>query len=361
MKFLILRLVVLCTLTFAATSVLAQKETKAPLRVLVDASKCGGLWWAPQGANGFDPTQPHQGKALADFMRFKGWQVTELPRGAVITSELLRDADIIIRPPSYFPYTPQEIDAYYQSVAAGARLLLIGNGGSDDQVTQIFGIRFQPQTIYASVRRWIPHPFTANIESANVPWCPITELPPGAVVLAWLNQRETTPRPVVGYLTYGRGYLVFMSQPLIALGSSSAFTTSLINSMARFTPDQIRQIPIATPVLGTDLKGTAPALVTPVAGAVLPQPATAEWRFDWDDVPGAKSYELVVLGPSAMFPLIRAVTVESEYVAPIKEGYIWEGNLEGWSWRVRANHGGAASGPWSPVRRFNVSPRARQQ
>ena len=350
MNSLILRIVAIC---FAVLSLALTGAAQTSPRVLVDASKCGGLWWFPQGGP-FDPRQYHQGKALADFMRLKGWQVTEIPRGEVITRERLRDADIIIRPPAYFGYSVDEVFAYNESVMAGTRLLLLG-GTSNDMVAQFFGLRFEPHSRFASVRKWIPHPFTQNINLADVAWTPITEAPPAAVILAWLSRvEETNPRPVVGYLPHGKGYVVFMSQPLISPGPANAFSSSLINSLVRYTPEEIKTIPLGVPVFARESRGLPPNLLEPLAGATLPQPEIAEWRFDWDDVPGVKSYEIVVLGPAAMFPLFHTSTINSEYTAPVKPGYIADFNLEGWSWRVRAHYSDAASGPWSAARRFNV-------
>ena len=349
------RLTAVCFLVvLACANVSAQKETGRPLRILVDASKCGGLWWFPQGPT-IDPAKPHQGKALVDFMRYKGWQVTELPRGAVITVEKLRDADVVIRPATEFAYDVEEVMAYHQAVTAGTRLLLIG--GSNDMVTQFFGVRFEPRTRFAPVRRWIPHPFTSNIGSFSAAWTPISEAPPAAVILAWLSREEDSPRPALGYLPYGKGYVVFMGQSLIAPGSLSAFPSSLINSLARYTPEEVRQLPVALPIFARESKGMPPQLVEPVAGATLPQLESAAWRFDWEDIPGAMSYELVVLGPAAIFPLFHVATPKSEFVTPVREGYIADGNLEGWSWRVRAHYGGATWGPWTVARRFNVERR----
>ena len=101
-------------------------------------------------------------------------------------------------------------------------MLLVGGATDNDVVAQYFGVRFEPRSRYAAVRKWIPHPFTENIGVANVAWTPIVEAPPASVVLAWLSrQEETNPRPVLGYLTYGKGYVVFMSQPL---SSSTDYT-----------------------------------------------------------------------------------------------------------------------------------------
>ena len=54
----------------------------------------------------------HQGKGLADYLRSLGYHVDELPRGAVITNELLTNYSKIIRGPAFFDYTDEELAAY---------------------------------------------------------------------------------------------------------------------------------------------------------------------------------------------------------------------------------------------------------
>ena len=97
------------------------------LKIVIDASKDGGLWWFPQ-AGSFDSTLAHQGKQFADSLRRSGAEVIELPRGDVITLAKLNEADVVIRVPAFFRYTPEEATAYRGSVAGGTRLLLIGGG-----------------------------------------------------------------------------------------------------------------------------------------------------------------------------------------------------------------------------------------
>ena len=80
---LFLFLAVLAILNLHST-VQAQQQSGKPVRVLIDASKDGGLWWFPQ-AQAFNPKAYHQGKVFVDIIRAKGWQVTELPRGERIT------------------------------------------------------------------------------------------------------------------------------------------------------------------------------------------------------------------------------------------------------------------------------------
>ena len=328
------------------------------LRVLVDASKDGGLWWFPQAHN-FDANEHHQGRPLAEFMRKKGWTVVELGRGDVITFDKLRDFDIVIRPPVYFDYTNEELVAYRDRVLGGMRLLLMGggNGDKDDSLATLFGLRFDSRSRFGAVQQWIPHPFSANIAGKDLSWSNVSESPPEAVLLAWLNQGEANPRPVLGYLPYGSGYVVFVGQGFI---SPDLFSSSLISALGRFNRGELTKLAALPPKVAAPSVGVGPTLLEPIADATLPQPESGAWRFDWDDVPGAQAYEIVVLGASAAFPIVQTTTTTSEYVFDRRSGYIIDSNLLGWSWRVRAQHLNGTWGPWSRIRRFNVMPMTRR-
>ena len=337
---------------FAASAANGNQKT---LRVLVDASKDGGLWWFPQGPPNFDPNQHHQGKSLADFMRGLGWKVTELPRGEVITFDKLRDFDLIIRPAAYFPYSQNEAVAYQQSVIAGTRLLIGGLGKESDAIAEIFGLRFGARNRFAPVKQWIPHELTANIECCALSWTVLDVLPPGAVTLAWLNQANTNP--VLGYLSYGNGSVVFVGQALIGPAPGRLFAETLIKSVGLYTPEELAQLPMAAAVVKDEPVDLGPRLLGPVPRGLLTQPDLGEWRFDWEDVPGGKNYELVVLGPGAAFPLVQVKTRTSHYVRTAKGGYIIDSNRLGWTWRVRAQNQDGTWGPWSRIRTFNVKSR----
>ena len=303
------------------------------LRILVDASKDGGLWWFPQGRNGFDSNKHHQGKPLADLMRSKGWEVVEFGRGEVITTDKLRDFDVVVRPPAWFEYAEEEVVAYRDSVMGGTRLLLMaGFAEKDDSLAAIFGLRFDSLSRFAAVRQWIPHPLTANVAGKDFSWTSVKESPQSAVLLAWLNYGVADARPVLGYLPYGSGYVVFVGQASIAGDSIFA---SLIDSVARYDLEEMKQLPMPDPVVAdARLLEIGPRLTTPLADATLPQPEIAKCRFDWQDSPGAKGYEIVVLGPGAIWPAVQATTKTSDYVLDERQGYIADHNLRGWSWRV---------------------------
>ena len=93
-----LNILLLALLLFAC-----EKEAPVDLRaedsaVLVDASRDGGAWWFPQSSEtGFSMSEPHQGKQLADYIRSRGFEVVELPRGRAVTDGLLNQYNKIIR------------------------------------------------------------------------------------------------------------------------------------------------------------------------------------------------------------------------------------------------------------------------
>jgi hypothetical protein len=101
----------------------------------------------------------------------------------------------------------------------------------------------------------------------------------------------------------------------------------------------------------------APNLIDPIDGATLPQPDAGEWHFDWEDIPTVERYEIVVQGLAASFPVLHTETRLSQYTIPRKDAYIADRHLLGWGWRVRAKTQNGQWGKWSPLRRFNVSPR----
>lgn len=348
--------------------VIGQSKSNKPLKILIDASKDGGLWWFPQGQT-FDANLKHQGKAFADSLRRDGAEVIELTRGEVITSEKLAGVDLVIRIPAFFSYTADETIAYQESVAAGTKLILIGGSNpNNDAVAETFGVRFAKRTHFASVQSWIQHPFTEEInECCEHPWSSIAEVPKDSVILAWLSRENQTP--VLGYLPYGRGYVVFVGQTLFLRQPLGSFSKNLINSVGRYSIDEVKQIPLTGVIHGQETLGIAPLLIEPLNNFIFPQPGAGKWRFDWEDIPNAKNYEIVIMGPSASIPLVQTRISKSEYTlgsrnsedkVEVKKGsYIAEHNLRGWSWKVRSQYNDGTWGPWSKERTFNIEPRSQ--
>ena len=348
-------------------SVHGQGTPSEHYRILIDASKDGGSWWFPQ-AGTFDAQQPHQGKAFADLLRRDGAMVAELPRGAEITAEKLKAFDLVIRVPAFFNYSPSETDAYREIVAGGARVLIIGGSTRNcDRVANIFGLDFEKRTHFDSVKRWLKHPLTENIENGGEQvWSGILKAPNVAVLLGWLSRAEETP--VLGYLAYGKGIVVFSGQALSNARVDRSFSIDLVNSILSLSPDDFKNVHAAEMANAETPDGAGPHLIEPQQNSTLSQPGAGEWRFDWEDIPDAENYEIVILGPSASIPFVRAVTDKSEFSVgrhnpqsvgdDHNRGYIADHNLRGWSWKVRAKISNGTWGAWSREQRFNVGARS---
>lgn len=333
--------------------------SRQPPRVLLETSKDGGVWWFPQGPNGFDPNQHHQGKRVADLIRSRGYDVIELPRGDVITEQRLRDFDFVIRPEFYFPYSTEEVKAYVAAVSGGTRLILFGQApkkgiDSTDAIAQAVGIRFAPPQQMVHVAA-IDNPIARGITQRDRPWFTVTATPADTLSLAWLDKDVSDAKPVMGYCRYGKGDIVFLGTALPQQTQSSA-VVDILDVLKSSPASQLMAILSATQSKKTEVASlAAPRLVTPVAGAQLPQPNVGAWRFEWQPTPGARLYEIIVLGATASTPLVAAQTTSPEYVLAQTSAYIVEHNLANWTWQVRAQDEAGRWGAWSDARPFSVA------
>jgi hypothetical protein len=102
-----------------------------------------------------------------------------------------------------------------------------------------------------------------------------------------------------------------------------------------------------------------PALLSPGANATLAN-GTFDgkkdyvWEFTWAPVTGATAYELWVIGANAKFPIVSKELKDTRH-RHVSRGYVGHTNLQGWSWKIRAQVQGVWH-PWSAARRFNVAP-----
>lgn len=352
-------------LSVSAQSVPVRVET--PYRILIDASKDGGLWWFPQ-AGTFDAAQHHQGKPFADMLRRDGAEVVELGRGVLVTTDTLKGFDLVIRVPSFFPYSPAEALAYRYRVAGGMRLLILAGGTRNrDVLAEAFGLYFESRTQFTSIKRWVRHPFTRNLDEFDEGvWSGLLRVPNEAVTLGWVS--GSNDPPAMGYLPYGMGYVVFTGQAMkLGLTDSSA-ENDLIDSIVELPLDKLWQLPRTELIEVKAAMIGGPMLVEPGNDSYLSQPGKGEWRFDWEDIPAAVSYEIVILGPSASTPLVRLTVNKSELVTGRRDtdktddvqdsSYIADHNLRGWSWRVRALLSDGTWGAWSTERTFNIHARS---
>lgn len=78
--------------------------------------------------------------------------------------------------------------------------------------------------------------------------------------------------------------------------------------------------------------------------------------FDWNDVPGATGYQIVVALEGAAQPAVDESVDDSEFTHTACNTFVIDENLEGWRWRFRAQEGGETFGEWSVWFSFAFAP-----
>jgi hypothetical protein len=196
-------------------------------RVLVDASRDGGVWWFPQ-AGPFSASDWHQGQVLADALRTLGYVVEELPRPSTVTDALLGSYDIVIRAHGFGEYSQAEVAAYYKYVERGGSLLLLSDHmmyAPPDGVALAFGIDFEGVTRGENyLSSLATHAITKSVEPLTyMVGSGIVSQPASAQIVGRLSSgsyldlnkngardsTEPSAPAVLGVMRYGAGRIVF--------------------------------------------------------------------------------------------------------------------------------------------------------
>lgn len=182
--------------------------------ILVDASKDGGVWWFPQ-RDVFSADEPHQGKALADYLRSLGFKVTELGRGETVTKEVLQGHRYVIRAAAFTPYTEAELVAYEQFLSRPVSLLLATDHQQytqNDALNKKLGLNFSGS--YTGVIDSLKtHVITEGIASLSfIGGAVIEETPSEKVVpLGYVNTGNLGRKPLaMGILQHPQAKIFFI-------------------------------------------------------------------------------------------------------------------------------------------------------
>lgn len=180
-------------------------------RILIDASRDGGGWWAPQ-AGPFDPSAPHQGKALADYLRGRGYTVDELPRGATITPRLLNSYFMVLRAGYFGPpaYTAAELAEYQAFLTRGGALWLVSDhDATGDALAAILGINMAG-SYYGTATTFAIHPITQGVTSHSyiAGGALSGAVPSDITVLGWFDTLRTLP--IMGTKALSAGRVFFL-------------------------------------------------------------------------------------------------------------------------------------------------------
>ena len=209
---------------YLATRGIGRLDTRLKRRILVDASRDGGVWWFPQ-AGPFDTKAGHQGKALADCLRSLGHTVVELPRPTTITPSILVGYDIVVRAVGFGGYAPVEIATYQDYVQNGGNLLLLAEHRPADALALSLGLRFAGVTRgQNALTSYETHPLTRGVGPLVYGvGSGLISYPGTAQILGWLSDTsyldlndnqvqdsgEPSAPPVLGVMIYGSGRIVF--------------------------------------------------------------------------------------------------------------------------------------------------------
>ena len=187
---------------------------KSSKKILVDASHDGGVWWYPQAVS-YSANLPHQGKALAELLRSRGFTVDELPSYTLITDSILNQYDKVIRAGSYGNYQLSELQAYDRLVNRASSLFLISEflrPGEIDELSERLGISFRG-SYYGNVDSYSLHfitqgatPFYFNAGSIVMN----ATTNPNIQVLGWLSGNSNLP--VMGILKHSLSKVFFLGE-----------------------------------------------------------------------------------------------------------------------------------------------------
>lgn len=339
----------------------APAASAAAARVLVDASKDGGLWWYPQGAGQrFDPAQPHQGKDVADLLESRGYIVDELPRGATLQPALLNGVDVLVRPVPFAAYTQAEAQALGMAVAAGMRLVAMPRTDtSPDLPLAAFGIQTGQELRMGCITRAADHAVTRSLLPVQGPWRTLRGEPPAWVPLARLGGASGTPLTVAGYLRHGKGDIVVVGCGLHLFDHGKALA-DLVDALMAQSPERLAAALTPTPTLATMPVPAPPVPIPagPAAGAQVPQPDAAGNAsvLTWQPVPGAARYQLAATGPSASLAVMGELLPPEPCSCPVAALRVRPQGLSGWVWQVRAQDAAGQWSDWSEPHAFSVVP-----
>ena len=196
-------------------------------RILVDASHDGGVWWYPQHES-FYPDSAHQGKALADYLRSLGYEVTEVPRGWPITDSLLGSFTMVIRASEWGAYRESELEAYKNFVSREAALILLSdhrNTDARDELAEMLGVTFTG-VASGSVTEFADHAITEGVwELPYVGGAYVSAFDPEDVeILGWLDGEV----PVMGLIKSYRAKVFFMGDTNGIEGIPQPFVDNLL-------------------------------------------------------------------------------------------------------------------------------------
>ncbi len=187
---------------------------------------------------------------------------------------------------------------------------------------------------------------TINIFAAN----PGTISSGGSSTLSW-NVSNATSVTIDG----GVGSVGLSGSTTVSPAATTTYTLTASNAAGSVTATTQVVVTVPSPPADTT-PPSAPVLVSPSSGAVLPQ-KTAPWTFTWsassDVESGVRRYHIQVYRQGQP-PFIDEYTPAASFSRTVEVAY---GYLSNWRWRVRAQNNAGLWSAWSAEGSFTVEPR----
>src|SRR4029453_12026017 len=181
--------------------------------ILVDASRDGGVWWAPQ-VFPFDATKPHNGTALANYLKHQGYSVKELEQGSTVTRELLDQYRFVIRAGGDGGHSSSEMEAYRLFLRNNSSLLLINSPQRNvptDQLSLYLGLQFEG-SYTGTITTFNTHAITAGVSALDYTGGSVILKPDSNAVtsLAYFSNGSVQNATAMGILHYPGCRIVFV-------------------------------------------------------------------------------------------------------------------------------------------------------
>jgi hypothetical protein len=230
----------------SVTPINTNSEDSLSIKILIDASKDGGVWWYPQ-AGPFNSSEPHQGKVLADYFRSLGHEVDELGKDVTFFDfDLLNQYDIVFAIAAYGNYLTSELDAYVKYVSNGGILFIISDHhGESCNLPESFGLEFKGTNVGENaVTEFADHSITNGV--TNIQYFAgsgLVSYPKEANIIGWLSndtfidlngnnlpeEGEPFGAAVLGYLDFNDGVILFLGDTNGLEGVSQPFTDNYLS------------------------------------------------------------------------------------------------------------------------------------
>ncbi len=201
-----------------------------------------------------------------------------------------------------------------------------------------------------------PAPPPSPPTPAGLPTINLFAANPGNITAGSSSTLSWSVSNATGVVISGVGSVGLSGSTTVSPAATTTYTLTATNAAGSVTATTQVIVSAAPPPAADTTPPSAPNLLSPASGAVLPQ-KTIPWQFSWsassDAESGVKQYQIQVYR-AGQPPFIDDYTTGTSYSKVVEVAY---GYLSNWRWRVRAQNNVGLWSAWSTEGNFSVQPR----